>query len=87
MKRKLTGEVKVIGYISVAGGECLYLLPFEIAEQWEERKNACAIALCWNGKLHFRQLYYRRKGFCFKFFNSIIYMKDILAINEVINID
>ena len=77
MKRKLTGEVKVIGFYSLVGLECLYILPFEIAEQWEERKNTYAIALCWKGKLHFRQLYYRNCQYCFKFFNRVIYLSEI----------
>lgn len=77
MKRRLNGEVKVIGYYPVVGGECLYVLSFEIAEQWEERKNTYAIALCWQRKLHFRQLYYRKGEYCFKFFNHVIYLSEI----------
>lgn len=77
MKRKLSGEIKVIGYYPVAGGQYIYVLPFEIAEQWEEQKNTYAIALCWQGKLHFRQLYYRKENYCFKFFNHVIYLSEI----------
>ena len=77
MKRTVTGEIKVIGYYSVAGGKYLYLLPFEVAEDWEEKKNTYAIALCWKGKLHFRQVYERKNGYCFKFFNRWIYISDI----------
>lgn len=77
MKRRLNGEIKAIGCYSVVGGECLYVLPFEIAKQWEERKNTYAIALCWQGKLHFRQIYYRNCQYCFKFFNRVIYLSEI----------
>lgn len=78
MKRRLTGEIKVIGYYSVAGGECLYILPFEVANEWEYKKDYEAIALCWQGKKCFRQLYVRRGQYCFKFFNRIIYLSEIL---------
>ena len=77
MKRKLSGEIKVIGYYSV-GGECLYILPFEAANEWEYKKNTEAIALCWQGKKCFRQLYVRRGQYCFKFFNHIIYLSEIM---------
>lgn len=85
MKRTLSGDIKVIGYYPVARMTALYVLPFEDAVEWEDRKGNSSIALCWNGKLHFRQLYYRKNGFCFKFFNHIIYVEDIAACNEVIN--
>lgn len=77
MKRKLSGEIKVVGYYPVAGGECLFILPFEVAEIWENQKNREAIALCWQGKLHFRQLYNRGGELCFKFFNQTVYLSDI----------
>lgn len=77
MKRRLTGEIKVIGYYPVAGGECVFVLPIEAAKQWEERKNAYAIALCWQGKLHFRQIYDRKGQYYFKFFNRAIYLSEI----------
>lgn len=77
MKRTLSGEIKVIGYYPIAGGKCLYLLPFDVAECWEVKKNTYAVALCWKGKLHFRQLYYRNCQYCFKFFNKVIYLSEI----------
>ena len=77
MKRQLSGDIKVIGYYLVAGLECIYVLPFELAEEWDEKKNTYAIALCWQGKLHFRQLYYRKEEYCFKFFNRAIYLSEI----------
>lgn len=77
MKRTLSGEIKVIGYYPVAGGKWLYILPFETAEAWEEQKRADVLALCWRGKLCFRQVYYRDKGACFKFFNRVIYLDEI----------
>lgn len=77
MKRRLTGEIKVIGYYPIVGGECLFILPFEVAEQWEKRKNTYAIALCWQGKLYFRQIYDRKDQYCFKFFNHVIYLSEI----------
>lgn len=77
MKRKLTGEVKVIGYYPVVGLSALYVLPFEIAKEWECQKGCEAIALCWQSKLHFRQLYFRKGEYCFKFFNRIIYFSEV----------
>lgn len=77
MKRRLTGEIKVIGYYPVAGMQTLYVLPFEDAIVWEEMKGRESIALCWQGKKYFRQLYYRAGDYCFKFFNHIIYLSEI----------
>lgn len=77
MKRTLSGEIKVIGYYPVAGLEALLVLPFEEAKKWEEQKGQEAIALCWQGKLHFRQLYFRKGEYCFKFFNHVIYLSEI----------
>jgi hypothetical protein len=77
MKRKLSGEIKVAGYYPVAGLESLLVLSFEDASIWEEQKGKEAIALCWQGKLHFRQLYFRGNGPCFKFFNRWIYLSEI----------
>ena len=87
MKRTLHGKFDVIGFYEVAGMKALFVLPWNIAKLWENKKGTDAIALCWNGKLYFRQLYYRREGFCFKFFNHIIYVEDIIACNEVINFE
>ena len=79
MKRRLSGEIKVVGCYQVAGHECLYVLPFEMSIVWAERKQADTIALCWRGKLHFRQLYYRKGGFVFKFFNRAFYLSEMYA--------
>lgn len=79
MKRNLTGKIKIIGCYPVAGGECLYVLPFEMSIVWAERKGADSIAICWRGKLHFRQLYYRKDGFVFKFFNHVFYLSEMYA--------
>lgn len=78
MKRKLTGELKVIGYYQEVGITPLYVLPFENAEKWKQQKGNDAIALCWKGKMHYRQIYYRDKGPCFKFFNHVIYLEEIM---------
>ena len=78
MKRKLTGEIKVIGYYPLSGMIPLYVLPFEVANEWEYRKGNDAIALLYNGKLCFRQIYYRSNGSCFKFFNKWIYLSEII---------
>lgn len=77
MKRTLSGEIKVIGFYPVAGGKRLYVLPFDAAEYWEVKKKRCAIALCWQGKLYFRQIYCRKDEYCFKFFNHVIYLSEI----------
>lgn len=79
MKRKLTGEVKVVGYYSVAWGECFYILPFEVAWNWELKRGYDAIAILWQGKLYFRKLYYRmnKSEYCFKFFNCWFYLCEI----------
>ena len=77
MKRTLSGEIKVIGYYPIVGGECLYILPFEDAIYWECKKNKSAIALYWQGKKRFRQLYIRHGQYCFKFFNHVIYLSEI----------
>lgn len=76
MKRRLTGEIKVIGYYPAAGSALLYVLPFEFANEWE-LKGYDAIALCWQGKLHFRKLYLRKDEYCFKFFNRVIYLSEV----------
>lgn len=81
MKRRLTGEIRVAGYIPVMGCECLYVLPFGMACKWEEKKGYDAIALLWQGKLYFRKLYFRNSQFCFKFFNHIIYFNEIERID------
>ena len=77
MKRKLSGEIKVVGYYPVAGIECLYVLPFEYAFKWERKKGYNAIALLWKGKLYFRKFYFRNSDYCFKFFNHVIYISEI----------
>lgn len=76
MKRKMSGEIKVIGYYLVAGMKALYMLPFEDAKEWEERKGNDSVALYWQGKKYFRQLYYRNCQYCFKFFNRVIYLSE-----------
>lgn len=76
MKRRMTGEVKVIGYFPVAGMTALYALPFEMADYWEDKKGNSAIALLWQGKICYRTLYYRTNGACFKFFNVWIYLSE-----------
>lgn len=81
MKRALFGEIKVIGYY-IVGCECLYVLPFEIAKEWEWQKDYEAIALCWQGKLHFRKFYFRKSEYCFKFFNRVIYLSEIVRTEE-----
>lgn len=77
MKRRVSGEIKVIGYYPVAGMTPLYVLPFDEAEEWEYRKHESFIAFCWQGKKHFRRLYFRRGEYCFKFFNHVIYLSEI----------
>nr|DAJ12413.1 MAG TPA: hypothetical protein [Bacteriophage sp.] len=77
MKRRLSGEIKVIGYYPVVGMQVLYVLPPEYVEYWEEKKGNYVIALCWQGKLHFRQLYIRKDKYCFKFFNHVIYLSEV----------
>lgn len=77
MKRRLTGEIKIVGYYPVAGCECLYVLPFEEAFKWELKKGYDAIALLWQGKLYFRKFYFRNSDYCFKFFNRTIYLSEI----------
>lgn len=78
MKRRLTGEIKVIGYYPVAGMMALYVLPFEDANVWEYKKGESSIALYWQGKKCFRQLYFRRGQYCFKFFNRVIYLSEVI---------
>lgn len=78
MKRKVSGEIKVIGYYSVAGMTTLYVLPFEMSNYWEDKKGNEAIALFWQGKVCYRTLYYRTNGACFKFFNNWIYLSEII---------
>lgn len=78
MKRRLTGEIKIIGYYPVAGMTTLYVLPFVDSAVWEARKGKPSIALYWQGKKYFRQLYFRRGQYCFKFFNRAIYLSEIV---------
>lgn len=78
MKQALSGEIKVIGYYPVAGMTALYVLPFEDVVERVDRKGSDSIALCWQGKKHFRQLYFRRGQYCFKFFNHVIYLSEIV---------
>ena len=80
MKRRMFGEIKIIGYYPVAGLTMLYVLPFEYALEWEEKKGTDSIALYWQGKKHFRQLYFRRGQYCFKFFNRVFYLSEIIRI-------
>lgn len=87
MKRRLSGEFKVIGIYPVAGMKALFVLPWHMANFWEGKKGCDAIALIWEGKLYFRTIYFRQDGACFKFFNHIIYLEDIIACNEVINFE
>lgn len=77
MKRRLSKEIKVIGNYPVVGMQALYVLPPEYVEYWEEKKGNYSIALCWQGKLHFRQLYIRNGVYCFKFFNHVIYLSEV----------
>lgn len=80
MKRRLTGEIKIIGYYPVAGNSYLYVLPFEVAHNWELNKGYDTIALLWQGKLCFRKIYLRtiNGGWCFKFFNHVIYLSEVI---------
>lgn len=89
MKRKLRGTYKIIGiYICDCPiQKALLVLPWNMAKLWEAKKGYDSIALIWNGKLHFRQLYYRRDGWGFKFFNRFIYIEDIISCNEVISFE
>lgn len=87
MKRTLLGKYDIIGIYPICNAKAFFVLPRDIAAIWEEKKGTDAIALIWEGKLYFRKIYYRRNGACFKFFNHIIYMGDIMACNEVISID
>lgn len=87
MKRTLQGKFDIIGIYPVSNMKTLFVLVWDLAKVWEDKKSTDAIALCWNGKLYFRTIYYRRDGACFKFFNRIIYLEDITACDEVINFD
>lgn len=87
MNRTLHGKFGVIGIYPVVGMKALFVLSWDLAKFWEDKKGNDAIALCWNGKLYFRKLYNRRDGFCFKFFNHIIYLEDIESCNEDINFE
>nr|DAG26451.1 MAG TPA: hypothetical protein [Caudoviricetes sp.] len=87
MNRILHGKFDIIGIYPVAGMKALFVLPWDNAKVWEDKKSNDAIALIWEGKLCFRQLYYRRDGLCFKFFNHAIYLEDIISCNEEINFD
>lgn len=87
MKRTLHGKFDIIGIYPVAGMKALFVLPWDISKFWEDKKGNNSIALIWQGKLCFRSLYYRRDGLCFKFFNHVIYVEDIIACNEVINFE
>lgn len=78
MKRRLFGEINVIGYYPVGGMEALYVLSPQYYEYWEKKKNTYAIALCWRGNLHFRQIYLRKDEYCFKFFNRIFYLSEVI---------
>ena len=78
MKRRMNGKIKVIGYYPVTAMTALYLLPFEASDYWEAKKGNDSIALFWNGKVHYRTLYYRTKGVCFKFFNKWLYLYEII---------
>lgn len=90
MKRRIKGEIKVIGYYPVAGMTALYVLPFESVEYWSMLKgrNEQYIALLWNGKMYFRQLYWRRNmEFAFKFFNSWFYLNEAIRIDEILTVN
>lgn len=87
MKRTLHGKFDVIGIYPVAGMKALFVLNWDMSKVWEDKKGTDAIALIWKGKLYFRTIYYRTYGACFKFFNRIIYLEDIIACNEVINFE
>lgn len=87
MNRTLHGKFNVIGIYPVCNTKALFVLSWHIANFWVNKKGNGAIALCWNEKLYFRRIYYRCDGACFKFFNHIIYVEDIIACNEVINFD
>lgn len=87
MNRSLKGKFNVIGIYPICNIKTLLVLSWDLAKYWEDKKGNDAIALCWNGKIYFRQLYYRKDGFCFKFFNNIIYLDDITRCNMEINFD
>lgn len=87
MNRRLNGKFNIIGIYPVAGMKALFVLPWDFSKLWEDKKGTDAIALIWGNKLYFRQLYYRRDGLCFKFFNRIIYLEDIIRCDEEINFD
>ena len=77
MKRALMGKYNIIGVYTICNTKALFVLSWDLAKYWEDKKGNDAIALCWNGKLHFRQLYYRKENYCFKFFNHVIYLSEI----------
>lgn len=87
MKRTLSGKFEIIGIYPVGYTKALFVLPWYMAKVWEDKKGTDAIALIWEGKLYFRTIYYRAYGACFKFFNHIIYLEDIMACDEVINFE
>lgn len=87
MNRTLHGKFDVIGLYQVCNTKTLFVLSWDLAKFWEDKKGNDAIALCWNGKLYFRSIYYRKDGACFKFFNHVIYLEDIMACDEAINFD
>lgn len=87
MKRALSGKIDIVGIYPVSGTKALFVLPWDIAKVWEDKKGTDAIALIWQGKLCYRKVYYRTYGACFKFFNRIIYLEDIIACNETINFE
>lgn len=87
MNRTLQGKFNVIGIYRVGNTKALFILPGYMAKFWENKKGNEAIALIWNSKLYFRKIYYRRDGACFKFFNHIIYLKDIMICNEVLSFE
>lgn len=87
MKRTLHGKYNIMGIYPVSSTKALFVLPWNISKVWEDKKGNDSIALIWNGKLHFRQLYYRRDGLGFKFFNRFIYIEDIIRCNEEISFE
>lgn len=87
MRRTAVGRLSIIGIYPLCNTKDLFVLSWDLAKYWEDKKGNDAIALCWNGKIYFRQLYCREDGFCFKFSNHIIYLGDIIRCNMEINFD
>lgn len=72
--KKLSGEIKVVGYYPSSESPLLYIVPSD--KEWEQKKGYEAIAFCYQGVLHFRKLYYARGG-CYFRFKRNIYLSQI----------